>query len=222
MRNPFVKITSITLLIAFVMICYLMLAGCASYIQKRNIARQHLYNYEYPNELAKDCLEQFPVKDSVGKIIFTPALNVDYTAKIDSLELLVKNLSFLLDTRPAAVDLPASSKNSDLSNTIAQLKSTIETLKSAYKPCKPDTVKQPIYRIDNAAVEVWQDKYKVQHDSVTTVKAQYYDKQKSMDAWRLIAIICLVVITGSIIWKIYKAFNGGAVADTADAIIKKL
>jgi hypothetical protein len=50
---------------------------------------------------------------------------------------------------------------------------------------------------------------------------QLADTQKSENVWRWIAIGLMAVVFGTVIWKIYKLFNGGAV-ESAVTEIKKI
>lgn len=178
----------------------LLLTGCASYIQDRNIARQHRYNALYLSPLAQDCNQFFPVKDSVGKPIFTSATNINYTGEIDSLEVLIRRLS-VDNANKTVIFAPGNEA------VITQLQQKIAALKAAYKPCKPDTVKIPIYRVDEAAVKVWQDKYRAKADSLITQNTNLATSNKNKSVWRWIALGCMGLITVSVVWKVYKFVN---------------
>lgn len=177
-----------------------LLTGCASYIQKRNVARQHRYNALYLSPLAQDCNQFFPVKDSTGKPIFTPADNINYTNEIDSLEVLVRRLS-VDNANKTVIFAPGNEA------LITQLQQKIAALKAAYKPCKPDTVKIPIYRVDEAALKVWQDKYRAKADSLTIQNTNLATTKKSRSQWMIIAIACMTVVVLRIVWKVYKFIN---------------
>lgn len=133
----------------------------------------------------------------MGKPIFTPADNLNYTGEIDSLEVLVRRLS--VDNVNKNVIF--------VTGDATQLQQKIAALKAAYKPCKPDTVKIPHYQVDEAAVKVWQDKYRAKADSLTIQNTNLANSKKSGSRWMWIAIGCIGLITVSVVWKVYKFVN---------------
>lgn len=184
-----------------------MLCGCgAAYYQARDIKKQHLLNYEYPSELAKDCAKVFPVKDSVGKPVYIPANNVDYSKAIDTILILSNNNRATAlsknDMQNTSLYLPLSGGTGGTSGILFN---KIDALRAAYKPCKPDTIKIPHYIIDQAKIKVLQDAYKGKSDSLIIVKTQWLGTKKNLNSWRWIAISGIVTILLSM----YLFFSGG-------------
>lgn len=126
----------------------IVMMGC--YSQKKaskQIARAGL---EYPELIAANCAEKFPVTAKEGKPVVTylPADNKDYTGKIDSLS---DALNWMRGLYESAIN--AHKGDTSCQNTIKELQNKNDSLfrafmdfKRKYIPCKPDTVK--IYRTD--------------------------------------------------------------------------
>lgn len=199
-----------------------LLCGCsAPYYQAKDIKKQHQLNYQYQGELAKDCATLFPVKDSVGAPIYTPANNINYAHIIDSVKKAEDSLYTLASKLPLLWDDTAKMRHSValLTNMVKAQAGKINALQSAYKPCKPDTMKMPIYITDMAKLKVLQDAYKVKADSLATVKHDLAASKKSRSIlmWILIGIISLASIF--IIAKVVIFFYGGGWANTIKKVI---
>jgi hypothetical protein len=150
----------------------LIIAGCN--VDKRNIKRQHIYNYQYKDETAKDCATLFPVIETTVET--KKADNKDYSKTIDSLLAKadsLKNLAASLNHVPNnhADSLRYVQETNVLRNKINSLQSAISVIKSDYKPCKPDTVLKKV--IDNALVNVWKNKYQGKADSLIKVQTKF-------------------------------------------------
>lgn len=179
-----------------------VLTGCgSSWYARRNINRQHLYNYTYPNELAKDCGKWFPFKDSISNKVL-PGNNIDYSGKIDSLQLIVDSIGLI--QYPLATAKPDTSK---LTERVLFLKNQISQLKSAYKPCKPDTVVH--FVLNTAQLNILEQKNKIFGDSLLIGKTQLTQVKKNRITWMLIAIGGMAVIFTSIVVKVYTFVTKG-------------
>ena len=131
-----------------ILILALMLSGC--YSQKKASKQIARAGIEYPELIAANCANKFPVVAKEGKpvIKYLPADNADYTGKIDSLS---DALNWMQGLYQSAID--AHKGDTSCQNTIRQLQKRNDSLfrafmdfKRKYIPCKPDTVK--IYRTD--------------------------------------------------------------------------
>jgi hypothetical protein len=199
----------------------LIIAGCN--VDKRNIKRQHIYNYQYKDETAKDCATLFPVIETTVET--KKADNKDYSKTIDSLLAKadsLKNLAASLNHVPNnhADSLRYVQETNVLRNKINSLRSAISVIKSDYKPCKPDTVLKKV--IDNALVNVWKNKYQGKADSLIKVQTKFdiADKKASkfeLWFWLLVGIESAGIIIYVVI-KIYAFANGGGIASS----IKKI
>jgi hypothetical protein len=199
----------------------LIIAGCN--VDKRNIKRQHIYNYQYKDETAKDCATLFPVIETTVET--KKADNKDYSKTIDSLLAKadsLKNLAASLNHVPNnhADSLRYVQETNVLRNKINSLQSAISVIKSDYKPCKPDTVLKKV--IDNALVNVWKNKYQGKADSLIKVQTKFdiADKKASkfeLWFWLLVGIESAGIIIYVVI-KIYAFANGGGIASS----IKKI
>jgi myosin heavy subunit len=200
----------------------LILSGCN--VDKRNIKRQHAYNYQYKDETAKDCATLFPVIETTVET--KKADNKDYTGKIDSLQAKadsLKNLATSLSHVPNnhADSLRYVQQTNVLHNKINSLQSAISVIKSEYKPCKPDTVLKKV--VDVALLKVWQNKYQGKADSLIKVqtKLEAADKKASkfeLWFWLLVGIEAAGIIIYVVI-KIYAFANGGGIASSIKKII---
>lgn len=195
-----------------IIIFLFLICGCsAAYRQQRDIERQHAYNYKYQGETAKDCATLFPAKDSVGTPIYSPAHNIDYSGRFDSLKHYADSVKGALTL---LVNLPndtAKLKRTIVlqSGQINTLVNKINDLRAAYKPCKPDTVKLPIYVTDMAKLKVWQDAYKIKADSLAIVKHDLEVSKKNGNRWMWIGISGIALILGFILIKVYLLISGG-------------
>ncbi|MBS1520277.1 MAG: hypothetical protein JST50_04735 [Bacteroidetes bacterium] len=171
-----------------------IVTGCSSlWYAKRDIRRLHLYNYTYPNELAADCNKWFPVKDSISKKVL-PANNFNYSGQIDSLQMIIDSIS--------SIQYPIIRQDSSrLIGQIAFLKTEISKLKSAYKPCKPDTINHFIS--NTAQLAMLEQKNKIANDSLLIEKTQLTQVKKNRSTWMLIAIGCIAILFTSIVIKFY-------------------
>lgn len=131
-----------------ILILALMLSGC--YSQKKASKQIARAGIEYPELIAANCAEKFPVTAKEGKPIVTylPADNKDYTGKLDSLS---DALNWMHSMYEGAIN--AHKGDTSCQNTIKELQNRNDSLfrafmdfKRKYIPCKPDTVK--IYRTD--------------------------------------------------------------------------
>lgn len=184
---------------------------CGCNIDKRNIERQHAYNYKYQGELAKDCATLFPAKDSVGTPIYSPAHNIDYSGRVDSLKHYADSVKGALTLLANLPNDTAKLKHTVVlqSGQINTLVNKINDLRAAYKPCKPDTVKVPHFVTDMAKLKVWQDAYKIKADSLSIVKTQQAGTKHNLNIWRWIAIGCMALIFGWLAIKVYLLISGG-------------
>lgn len=184
-----------------------LICGCsATYKQQRDIKKQHQLNYQYQGELAKDCATLFPAKDSVGKPIYTPAHNIDYSGRVDSLKHYADSVKGALTLLANLPNDTAKLKHTIVlqSGQINTLVNKINDLRAAYKPCKPDTVKVPHFVTDMAKLKVWQDVYNIKADSLAMVKHDLAASKKSGNIyfWILACLSIVIIVTLAI--KIYK------------------
>lgn len=195
-----------TLLLIGIFCC---LSSCSTaYKTAKEIEKQHELNYKHPDELAADCAKWFPNVDSAGKV--KPAINIDLSGKVDGLKRVIDSL---------AGAKPVTHKDStDFKNKLADVKSKADNLAQKYKPCKPDTV--PKYITNTAVVAAVTAKLAAANKNTTIAEQKLADTQASQKTWMEIAIGLMVVVFGTVIWKIYKLFNGGAVTSAVSAIKK--
>ncbi len=215
------KTTEITLLLFTLM---LLLSGCAqSWYDRRDVNRQHEYNYKFPNELAKDCARQFPVKDSVGQLKHA-AENKDYSKQIDSLQAVIDDFFAPTDyTGPSQSARMGFSDSTKISGALVTLQRKITALKAAYKPCKPDTLL--IYLENTAKVVALKSDLDFANNKIAEQAGQ--NKQLEADKAKDVKWIWILagIIGGSvlifIIRIVIKIYTGGA-GSAAGAVIKKL
>lgn len=159
------------LLIAAGMLC---LAGCVS--QKGAVK----YLDKHPELSAQYCAEKYPVKDSVGAVVVDStrhAENIDYSFAIDSLVQVAQSAT---DQRSKDSLLSAASHKqckdivSIQSGRIWDLLLEINRLRSAYKPCRPDTVfqTQNIYRENTAKVQVLENQLRKSQKDNAVLQAE--------------------------------------------------
>lgn len=126
----------------------LSMAGC--YSSKKAAKQVARAGIEYPELIAANCANKFPVTAKEGKPIITylPADNKDYTGEIDSLS---DALNWMRGLYESAIE--SHKGDTSCQNTIKELQNKNDSLirafmdfKRKYIPCKPDTVK--IYRTD--------------------------------------------------------------------------
>ncbi|RYZ63030.1 MAG: hypothetical protein EOO14_00335 [Chitinophagaceae bacterium] len=116
------------------------------------------YMKKHPEVGAQYCATTFPPRDSIGEAetIFIDAENEDHTAAIDSLQHLVDSLNTdwteVVNGATDEVQLVFRREIIKNQKEIVRLKEVITSLKAAYKPCKPDTVKltNTVYRVNTA------------------------------------------------------------------------
>lgn len=195
----------------------LLMPGCSTYIRNHQIAKQHEFNYKYPNETAKDCARLFPVKDSVGEPIFTPANNIDQSGKVDSVKKEADSVKAVLKL---LIGLP--NDTAKLRRTIVLLNAKVNTLsnkinalQASYKPCKSDTFHTaPIYRQDMALVTFLRNQITIKADSLRDNKVKLATETKKADKyclrfWLENGFFILIIIVVAV-WKVYGLFNGTA------------
>lgn len=125
-----------------------MLTGCYSLkTATKQVARAGI---EYPELIAANCANKFPVVAKEGKpvIKYLPADNADYTGKIDSLS---DALGWMRSMYEGAIN--AHKGDTSCQNTIRELQNRNDSLfrafmdfKGKYIPCKPDTLR--IFKTD--------------------------------------------------------------------------
>ncbi len=197
---------------------FLLTSCSASYYQQRDVKKQHQLNYQYQGELAKDCATLFPVKDSIGTPIYTPSHNIDYSGKVDSLKKYADSLKGLprivvTDTAQAHRIIIFQAKQ------INTLTDKINALRAAYKPCKPDTIVKPIYRVDEAKLKALQNDDNIKTDSLKITKHDLVNSKKSASKgwlyfWILVGSLVIIIVAKVIIF-----FYGGGWANTIKNVI---
>jgi hypothetical protein len=185
-----IKISRIAVLMAFTL--FFLLMGCNTYQKQLNTFRA--FAVAHTNELAPLCATEFPVKDSVGatKVDSThKANNVNYQSKIDSLQQIADAFAQHL-AGDTAKSNPCSSVAKVYQSQVAALNTRIRSLQEAYKPCKPDIVykTQTVYRTDEAALAVANNKFTTANDSLKLVNSKLKDA-KAQSATRMHWILIL-------------------------------
>lgn len=158
--------------VIFALLAVSMMLACNTYQKQLN--KFNLFADAHTNELAKKCVQYFPVKDSVGAVKVDSthkAVNQNYESKIDSLQQLAASFQkgLLMDNETSsACSQVSAAYQSRVNDLIIQ----ISKLKNAYRPCKPDTVfkTQTIYRTDEAALAVARNNFTSERDSLNLVK----------------------------------------------------
>ena len=178
----------------FLIACALLLCGCASYIQKRNINRLGGYSIRYPAEMAKLSNQLYPC----------------FNGKAKSDTVIVHGKA---DTTFLKGDTTVIIKHDTVFKTIT---------KPSLRIVIPDYITIHDTIPDNRALQACSLNAKIKADSLLIVKTQYgtADKKANLYFWILIAISA--VILGVTVIKAYKFFSGGAVTNVAGDILKKL
>lgn len=172
----------------------LLLSGCAKYIQNRNVARMDSYAVQYPAEEARLANWLYPCFTGKAK-----SDTIRTEGKRDTIITPGKTvITHVKDTIVKTVTLPGRQV-------------TIPTFLTIH-----DTV------TDQRALSACTTAAKVKSDSLVTVKTQYTtaNKKANLYFWILAGIAGVVLVYLGI--KTYIFFTGGAVANTAGNILKKL
>ena len=178
----------------FLIACALLLTGCATYIQKRNINRLDGYSVRYPAEMARLSNQLYPCFN--GK------------AKSDTVIKFGKP-----DTTYLKGDTTLIIRHDTVFKTIRLQGKTIIIPKYT-------TIHDTI--ADNRALASCTIQLRIKADSVVTLKANLSDKEKSLNVWRWIAIGLISVLGVYTAIKGYLLVSGGGVVNTAGDILKKL
>ena len=193
-------------------IAYLLFLGCN--VRQHQINKMHQYAHFYPDSLAKDCAQLFPIKDSVGKPIIP--VNIDRTNEINALK---KTADSLRSIPPLTVKSTPLDSSRYL-NAIMGLQSKINALQAAYKPCLPEIV--PHYIVDSALVVALRNQLKLVSVKLHDTTIKLTDKTADATKWFWVAMGALAAILLYIGISIYKFFSGGAIVGEAKTIISKL
>ena len=175
-------------------LCALLLCGCASYIQKRNIARLDGYAVRYPAEMAKLSNQLYPC----------------FNGKAKSDTVIVHGKA---DTTFLKGDTTVIIKHDTVFKTIT---------KPSLRIVIPDYITIHDTVQDQRSLQACSLNAKVKADSLVIVKTQYAtaDKNAHLYFWILVGIGAVVL--GFTVIKAYKFFSGGAVTNVAGDILKKL
>jgi uncharacterized lipoprotein NlpE involved in copper resistance len=155
-----------------------ILVGCNTY--KKQLMKFDAFADAHSVELAKKCVQYFPVKDSVGKAVITVdsthrAANTNYQSKIDSLQQIADAFKTHLAADTAKGN-PCASIAKYYNAQVDALTNRVKALKQAYRPCIPDTVFNTktvnVYQTDEAALSLVQNHYNTERDSLNVVKGQ--------------------------------------------------
>jgi hypothetical protein len=186
------KISILSLVAAFV-----LLSGCNTL--RKQTDKFNLFADAHPEVLALKCVEHFPVRDSDGPTIIDSirlADNISYFGKIDSIQAIADALRTTVkqDTNKSN---PCAAVAKGYQAKINSLSDQVNILQKGYKVCIPDTVYKTkiVYRVDQAALAVANDKYAKLRDSLAIVKDQL-KQSKSESAGRLKWIFILGGIIG--------------------------
>lgn len=186
----------ITALIGAVII---LLPGC---LTEKNLP---WHNEKYPLAAASYFLKKYPVRDSTDTIFTTiKAVNTDYTTLIDSLNGGFDSLYFGV---PIVIDTTAKTIILKQQNELSRLKGILSNLRSAYRPCRPDTfkIKETIYRTDGVLKAAYEEvKIKLNAIDKDNVANKGLAKQR---LWMFIASCVLNLLLIVLIVAIIKAKN---------------
>lgn len=174
----------------------ILFLGCNTY--QKQLAKFNTFADTYTGELAKKCVQHFPVKDSIGSTTqdLKKADNKNYQSQIDSLQELA---NFFKDqvSKDTASTNPCAAVAKNYQNQVATLNGKIADLKKSYKPCKPDTIQitTTVYRKDEAALTVCANNFNKLRDSLNIVKHDLANS-KSQSSSRLKYLLILAAIVG--------------------------
>lgn len=195
------KLNILLLAIPFAM----LMSGCATEKKKRDRALSFFATH--PQEAAAYCANAYPVRDSIGETIITPADNEDYTGKIESLG---NEIDFLQE-KLRQDSVKASAGGQITAQELSNYKSQVNTLQKkysdlqrSYKPCEPEIRERPVYRENTARVAALQLKSEKLQEDYNDQKDELAAAQKQAQA-RLWMLISAGILAGAyIILKIYK------------------
>lgn len=201
------RITAFTMLGAIAVILIMILCSSCNTYQKQ-LNKWTLFSDAHPNVVAERCAKDYPVKETVGATVVDStrkANNQNYSTKIDSIlqgaALLKKQLDQSASGEASAGNIIAAYKEQ-----VNGLVTQVQQLRQNYKPCKPDTVykTQTVYRLDQAALAVCNNKLQVKNDSLNLVKSQFKD-EKEKSASRLHWLLgCIGVLIGLGVITVFK------------------
>jgi len=173
-------------------LCALLLCGCASYIQKRNINRLDGYSIRYPAEMAKLSNQLYPCFN--GKAKSDTVITVKVDTVWDKLDTVIHQEG---DSSTSSMDITHYFKGGTTNGSGVLKINTIKTIRIT------DTVQ------DQRALQACSLNAKVKADSLLIVKTQYAtaDKKATTYFWILVAIGAVVL--GFTVIKVYQFVNGG-------------
>ena len=147
------------------------ISGCSSY--KKQLVKFHLFAYQHPDELAKDCAKQFPVTDSLvkGQETSTSDSTVTITALFSTDTSVVKHFT------KAAADSAIKKGCPVITKTINHYKTTHDT----------------VIRRDNARIDTLSNFIRQQR-SVIDKDDQKLEDLKKLSNQRLMIMLALGIV----------------------------
>lgn len=186
----------------------LLLTGCATYIQKRNVARMDSYAVQYPAEEARlanwlyPCFTGKAKSDTQVSFLKPDTTWVQKRQDTDSIHFKPgTDLTF----RPTLIGGGPITFDGSIQRITTHEVKTIH-----------DTV------TDQRALSACTTAAKAKSDSLIVQTTNLAASNKNKSVWRWIALACIAVIVVRTVWSAYRFFTGGAVANTAGNILKKL
>lgn len=176
----------------YTLLLLVTISSCTTRSKFNSIADKH------KDWLSDKCSSEFPVKpDTVTSVTYRPADNINWTGTIDSLNyaLLEAKNNVKYDTIYSKED--CNDKLQVQSKTIVKLTATINRLKAAYEPCKPDTVifTNTITVPDSAALYSAKVKYEKERDARIKAEAES-DSYKKDRNWLAVILGGIVLLFG--------------------------
>lgn len=157
----------------------LLLTSCNTY--QKQLSKFNQFADAHQGELAKKCVEYFPVKETSGPTQIDSvkkANNVNYKKQIDSIKTIADNLKNQL-AKDTTKGNPCASVVKYYGSQVQGLTDKLKALQGAYKPCKPDTEYRThtVYKVDEAALKVANDRFSASQDSLRLIKSELKNTQ---------------------------------------------